>query len=110
MFLIRVVLSLTTNLNLEVEQLDVKTNFLHGDLDEEIYMEKYEGFKVKKKALSLQAKKSLYGLKQTLMKWYNTFDSFMVEHGYGRTTSDHYVFIKRYLDGNFIFFYMWMMY
>jgi ATP-binding cassette subfamily B (MDR/TAP) protein 1 len=50
MFLIRVVLSLVTNLNLEVEQLDVKTNFLHGDLDEEIYIEKSKGFKVKEKS------------------------------------------------------------
>jgi len=50
MFLIRVVLSLVTNLNLEVEQLDMKTNFLHGDLDEKIYMEKSKGFKVKEKS------------------------------------------------------------
>ena len=36
---IRTILSLEASLNLEVEQLDVKTAFLHGDLEEEIYME-----------------------------------------------------------------------
>ena len=36
---IRTVLALITLLDLELEQLDVKTAFLHGDLDEEIYME-----------------------------------------------------------------------
>lgn len=44
---IRVVLGLATSLKLEIEQLDVKTTFLHGDLEEEIYMEQPEGFKVK---------------------------------------------------------------
>jgi hypothetical protein len=46
---IRVVLGLAASLNLEVEQLDVKTAFLHGDLDEEIYMEQPEGFEAKGK-------------------------------------------------------------
>ena len=35
---IRTVLSIAARMNLEVEQLDVKTAFLHGDLEEEIYM------------------------------------------------------------------------
>ncbi|CAL2259645.1 unnamed protein product [Prunus armeniaca] len=62
---IRVVLGLATSLNLEIEQLDVKTAFLHGDLEEEIYMEQPEGFKVKgKEDLVCRLKKSLYGLKQ----------------------------------------------
>ena len=39
MSFIRVALGLTTRLNLEVEQLDVKTAFLYGDLEEEIYMQ-----------------------------------------------------------------------
>lgn len=43
---IRVILGLTTALDMESEQLDVKTTFLHGDLEEEIYMEKLEGFKI----------------------------------------------------------------
>ena len=46
---IRVVLGLVASLDLEVEQIDVKTAFLHGDLDKEIYMEQLEGFKVKEK-------------------------------------------------------------
>ena len=36
---IRTVLGLSASLNLEIKQMDVKTTFLHGDLDEEIYME-----------------------------------------------------------------------
>nr|GFA55234.1 retrovirus-related Pol polyprotein from transposon TNT 1-94 [Tanacetum cinerariifolium] len=46
---IRVVLGLTASLDLEVEKIDVKTAFLHGDLDKEIYMEQPEGFQVKGK-------------------------------------------------------------
>ena len=41
---IRIVLSIAANMDLEVEQLDVKTAFLHGDLEEEINMHQPEGF------------------------------------------------------------------
>ena len=41
---IRVILGLAVRLNLEVEQMDVKTVFLHGDLEEGIYMEQSESF------------------------------------------------------------------
>lgn len=62
---IRVVMGLTTSLNLEVEQLDVKTALFHGDLEEEIYIEQPEGFRVKgKEDIVCRLKKSLYGLKQ----------------------------------------------
>ena len=49
MSLIWVVLDLTANLNLQVEQLDVKFIFLRSDLDEEIYMEYPKGFEAKGK-------------------------------------------------------------
>ena len=44
MSFIRVVLGMAASMNLEVKQLDVMTVFLHGDLEEEIYMEQLEGF------------------------------------------------------------------
>ena len=51
--------------------MDVKTTFLHGDLEEEIYMKQPEVFTVKgKKELVCKLKKSLYGLKQSPRMWY----------------------------------------
>ena len=62
---IMIILGLVTNQDLKIEQLDVKTAFPHGDLEEEIYMQQPEGFEVKgKEDLVCKLKKSLYGLKQ----------------------------------------------
>lgn len=100
---IRVVLAIAASMDLEIEQLDVKTAFLHGDLDKEIYMEQPEGFAVKgKENLVCRLKKSLYGLKQAPRQWYMKLESFMSDHGYNRTSSDHCVFFKKFTDGNFI--------
>ena len=81
----------------------MKTTFLHSDLEEEIYMEQPEGFKVKgKENLVCKLRKSLYGLKQAPRQWYKKFDSFMMSQGYDRTTSDHCVFMKKFSDDDFI--------
>lgn len=62
---VRVVFGLAASLDLKTEQLDVKTAFLHGNLQEEIYMEQLEEFKVRgKEDMVCLLKKSLYGLKQ----------------------------------------------
>ena len=63
---IMTILSLVAVKDLHLEQLDVKTYFLHGDLEEEIYMQQPQGYEVKgKENLVCRLKKSLYGLKQT---------------------------------------------
>ena len=57
---IRFLLSLSIAFDLEIEQMDVKTTFLHGDMDEEIYMKQPKGFALKgKKELVCKLKKSL---------------------------------------------------
>ena len=62
---IQVVLGLVASLDLELEKLDVKTVFLHGDLKEEIYMDQPVRFKVKgKEHMVCKLNKNLYGLKQ----------------------------------------------
>ena len=100
---IRVVLGLAASLDLEIQQMDVKTAFLHGDLDKEIYMEQPEGFTVKgKEDYVCKLKKSLYGLKQAPRQWYKKFESVMGEQGYRKTTSDHCVFVQKFSDDDFV--------
>ena len=63
MNLFRTILSLVVVEDFHLEQLDVKTTCLHGDLDEEIYMKQPKGYEVKgKENLVCRLKKSLYGL------------------------------------------------
>ena len=61
---IRAVLVLVAHYDMVLEQMDVKTAFLHGDLEEQIYMEQLEGFnQPRQEHLVYILKKSLYGLK-----------------------------------------------
>ena len=100
---IRVVLGLAASLNLEIKQMDVKTVFLHGDLEEEIYMEQPEGFQEKiKEGYVCRIVKSLYGLKQAPRQWYRKFSSVMIEHGYKMNKTDHCVFVRKFSDDDFI--------
>ena len=74
----------------------MKTAFLHGDLDEDIYMEQPEGFVVEGKSeLVCKLKKSLYGLKQSPRQWYKRFDHFMLETGFHQSIKDACVYFKR---------------
>ena len=100
---IRVILWLTTSLDLELEQMDVKIAFLHVDLKEEIYMIQPEGFEAKgNEHMVCWLKNCLYGLKQAPRQWCKNFDSFMVGYGYTRTDVDHCVYVKQFPNGKFI--------
>ena len=88
---------------MEIEQLDVKTTFLHGDLKEEIYVHQHEGFKEKgKENLVCRLRKSLYVLKQAPQQWYKKFESFTVDLGFHKTQADQHVFVKKYDGGDFL--------
>ena len=102
MSLIWIIHGIAISLNLEIEQLDIKTTFLHNDL-EEIYMEQLEGFKESgKENIVCHLRKSLYGLKQVPRQWYKKFDSFIMDHEYHRTISDHCIYVKNFSNGDFI--------
>lgn len=101
---IRIFLALVAQLDLELVQMDVKTAFLHGDLEKEIYMVQLEGFNVAGKEHEIcKLHKSLYGLKQYPRQWYKRFDKFMMESKYTRSKYDHCVYLKRLQDGSFVY-------
>ena len=71
---IRVLLSLASNLDWPLYQLDVKNAFLNGVLKEEVYMEISPGFSTQNNASKVcKLRKSLYGLKQSPRAWFNGF-------------------------------------
>ncbi|KAH9698769.1 hypothetical protein KPL71_024127 [Citrus sinensis] len=106
---VRIVLATCATFDLHLEQLDVKTAFLHGELKEEIYMLQPEGFaETGKENLVCRLNKSLYDLKQAPRCWYKRFDSFIMSLGYNRLSSDHCVYYKRFKDNDFIILLLYM--
>ncbi|GKB97018.1 retrovirus-related pol polyprotein from transposon TNT 1-94 [Tanacetum coccineum] len=100
---IRVVLAMCATYDLHLEQLDVKTAFLHGNLEEEIYTLQPEGFKQKRKEnLVCRLNKSLYDLKQAPRCWYKRFDTFIRSLEYNRLHANPCAYFKRFRNNDFI--------
>ena len=71
---IRTLISVAANYKWNLFQMDVKNAFLHGDLQEEVYMEIPHGFNSKEtEGKVCRLKKSLYGLKQSPRAWFGKF-------------------------------------
>ncbi|RVW34319.1 Retrovirus-related Pol polyprotein from transposon TNT 1-94 [Vitis vinifera] len=92
---IRVLIALASIHNLVVHQMDVKTAFLNGDLEEKIYMDQPEGCVVPGKEKNVcKLVKSLYGLKQAPKQWHNKFDHVLVTNGYSINDADKCIYNK----------------
>ena len=74
--------------------MDVKTAFLHGELQEKIYIQKLGGFQ-QDPSLVCRLKKSLYGLKQAPRAWYAKMDAFLLSIGFTRCKSDPNVYLHQ---------------
>jgi hypothetical protein len=99
---IRLLIALAAQYDLELHQMDVKTAFLNGDLEEEIYMEQPEGFILpgnENKVCKLQ--RSIYGLKQAGRSWYKKIDNFFLKQGFQRTHADCCVY-QRNKEGSIL--------
>ncbi|KAH9751211.1 hypothetical protein KPL71_014192 [Citrus sinensis] len=97
---IQMIIAIAALRNLEIHQMDVKTAFLNGDLDEEIYMEQPKGFLApgqEKKVCKLV--KSLYGLKQAPKQWHEKFDHMMITSGFKINKCDKCVYVKETENG-----------
>ena len=78
---IRLVFSIVASMHWEVHHADVKSAFIHGDIDEEIYMKHPKGY-ITDPSLVCKLKKSLYGLKQTPREWYSKMDAFLLSQNF----------------------------
>ncbi|KAL0440932.1 UNVERIFIED_CONTAM: Retrovirus-related Pol polyprotein from transposon RE2 [Sesamum radiatum] len=75
--------------------MDVKSAFLNGYIDEEIYVEQPQGFIAKgSEEKVLRLKKALYGLKQTPRAWYSRIDKYFMDRGFRRSLSEPTLYIK----------------
>lgn len=98
---LRVLLAIATQDDLELMQFDVRTAFLYGEIDEDIYMEVPEGLIVGEDSAEEEARvvckleKSIYGLKQSPRCWNQKFTTFLHEFEFRECEADKCVFVGK---------------
>ncbi|BBH08831.1 hypothetical protein Prudu_021147 [Prunus dulcis] len=92
---VRLVLSLAAMNQWSLRQLDVKNAFLHGDLEEEVFMRQPQGYEdPAHPEYVCKLKKSLYGLKQAPRAWNAKFTGYLPALGFKISQSDPSLFVK----------------
>ncbi|GKC00221.1 retrovirus-related pol polyprotein from transposon TNT 1-94 [Tanacetum coccineum] len=101
---IRLMIALAAQKGWTIYQMDVKSAFLYGTLEEDVYVQQPQGYVVKNnehKVYKLQ--KALYGLKQAPRAWFSRIEAYFVKEGFTRSSSEHTLFIKTTSDGKLLF-------
>jgi hypothetical protein len=92
---IRTIIALSAKMKCKLHQMDVKTTFLNGVIEEEVYIEKPQGFEVEdRKSHVCRLKKALYRLKQDPRAWYGRIDSFLTSLGFTKSKADSNLYFK----------------
>jgi hypothetical protein len=92
---VRAVLAIAAQKKWKVYQMDVKSAFLNGILEEEIYVEQPHGYEIKEHEDKVyKLKKALYGLKQAPRAWYSRIDSYLIKNGFSRSSSEPTLYTK----------------
>ena len=97
---IRTILALASNMKWKLHQMDVKTTFLNGLIEEEVYIEQPQGFESNDQETHVcRVKKALYGLKQTPKAWYGRIDGFLMSLGFTESKANSNLYYKIEGDG-----------
>ena len=100
---LRIIMALVAHYDLELHQMDVKTAFLNGDLEEEVYMRQPEGFIIEgQEDMVCKLKKSIYGLKQASRQWYLKFHEIITAFDFTENIVDPCIYLK-FSGSKFIF-------
>lgn len=107
---LRLLFALSVKLKLDITHLDVTTAFLNGELNENIFMQKPQGFHCEDSSKVLKLKKAIYGLKQASRMWYQKVDECLTKNGYVKSKYEPCLYIKNkttivalYVDDFFVF-------
>ena len=92
---IRMLLAFASIMDFKLYQMDVKSSFLNGFIQEEVYVDQPPGFENSEKPNHVfKLKKALYGLKQSPRAWYERLSKYLLEKGFTRVKVDTILFIK----------------
>ncbi|GJV39646.1 putative ribonuclease H-like domain-containing protein [Tanacetum coccineum] len=93
---IRLFLAYASYMDFTVYQMDVKSAFLYGTIEEEVYVNQPPGFEDPEFPNKVyKVEKALYGLHQAPRAWYETLSTYLLENGFRRGTIDKTLFIKK---------------
>lgn len=90
----RLLLALAVKNDWSIEHVDIKTAFLNGKLEEEVYIEQPEGYSVGSEVCRL--KKAIYGLKQAARSWYKTIEPALLAMGFKKSINEPCIFYKNW--------------
>jgi hypothetical protein len=83
---IRTIIALVAKMKWKLHQMDIKTTFLNGVIEQEVYIEQPQGFEVEdRKSHVCRLKKDLYRLKKAPRAWYGHIDSFLMSLGFTKS-------------------------
>jgi hypothetical protein len=94
MTIVRVFMAIVASQNWPLFQFDVNTAFLHGDLNEEVYMKAPPGLPLDRPDLVCKLQRSLYGLKQASRQWNYKLTETLASTGYIQSKADYSLFTK----------------
>ena len=92
----RLLVAIAAAKKLELHHLDVQTAFLHGDLEEEVYMAQPPYFQNTQFPTHVcKLRKSIYGLRQSPRAWYYRLHTFLIKCGYCRLKSEPNIYLRK---------------
>jgi hypothetical protein len=95
MYTIRIIIALASVLGWKLHQMDVKTTFLNGKIEHEVFVEQLDGFVLHKKDTHVcKLRKALHGLKQASRVWYDKIDGFLKSVGFQKCDADANLYFK----------------
>ena len=96
-------MAIVAHYDLEIHQMDVKTAFLNGDYEENVYMDQPMGLSIEgKEHMVCKIKKLIYSHKQDSRQWYLKFNDNIVSFGFKENTVDWWIYLK--IDGSKVIF------